>query len=213
MPFGPFGQTPLFMGFSRKNTGVGCHFLLQGIFLTRGLNLNLLCLLQCRPILSPHTRSLEAWVSFSRPPLQLGSSHRTRLWVGHVAQGGGSSSCNKTKFQGSEGGNSTAWGIGQQWSWRRPWGWQQHPGHSSSVTWLWAQLCSHQACFSSLLGNVWATHTFLVNSFTAEISQTPLLFLESFFYYYPWCVCARSSLWHTRSLVAACRLLVAACGI
>ena len=25
-----------------KNTGVGCHFLLQGIFLTQGLNLHLL---------------------------------------------------------------------------------------------------------------------------------------------------------------------------
>ena len=28
--------------FSDKNTGVGCHFLLQGIFLTQGLNLGLL---------------------------------------------------------------------------------------------------------------------------------------------------------------------------
>ena len=28
-----------------KNTGVGCHFLLQGIFPTQGLNLGLLCLL------------------------------------------------------------------------------------------------------------------------------------------------------------------------
>ena len=31
-----------------KNTGVGCHFLRQGIFLTQGLNL---CLLHCRQIL------------------------------------------------------------------------------------------------------------------------------------------------------------------
>ena len=31
-----------------KNTGVGCHFLLQGIFLTQGLNLGLL---YCRQIL------------------------------------------------------------------------------------------------------------------------------------------------------------------
>ena len=31
-----------------KNTGVGCHFLLQGIFLTQGLNPGLL---QCRQIL------------------------------------------------------------------------------------------------------------------------------------------------------------------
>ena len=28
--------------FPGKNTGVGCHFLLQGIFLTKGLNLGLL---------------------------------------------------------------------------------------------------------------------------------------------------------------------------
>ena len=28
--------------FPGKNTGVGCHFLLQGIFLTQGLNLGLL---------------------------------------------------------------------------------------------------------------------------------------------------------------------------
>ena len=31
-------QAPLFMGFSSKNTGVGCHFLLQGTFLTQGSN-------------------------------------------------------------------------------------------------------------------------------------------------------------------------------
>ena len=32
--------------FAGKNTGVGCHFLLQGIFLTQGLNLCLLHLLR-----------------------------------------------------------------------------------------------------------------------------------------------------------------------
>ena len=31
--------------FPGKNTGVGCHFVLQGIFLTQGLNPHLLCLL------------------------------------------------------------------------------------------------------------------------------------------------------------------------
>ena len=31
--------------FQGKNIGMGCHFLLQGIFLTQGLNLRLLCLL------------------------------------------------------------------------------------------------------------------------------------------------------------------------
>ena len=35
-------QGPLSMGFSGKNTGVGCHFLLQGIFPTQELNLGLL---------------------------------------------------------------------------------------------------------------------------------------------------------------------------
>ena len=38
--------------FPGKNTEVDCHFLLQGIFLTQGLNLHLLCLLHCRQILS-----------------------------------------------------------------------------------------------------------------------------------------------------------------
>ena len=45
----PFGtpwtvayQAPLSMVFSGKNTGVGCHFLPQGIFLTQELNLGLL---------------------------------------------------------------------------------------------------------------------------------------------------------------------------
>ena len=38
-------QAPLSMGFPGKNTGVGCHALLQGIFPTQGSNLYLLCLL------------------------------------------------------------------------------------------------------------------------------------------------------------------------
>ena len=35
-------QAPLSMGFSRQDTGVGCHALFQGIFLTQGSNLHLL---------------------------------------------------------------------------------------------------------------------------------------------------------------------------
>ena len=38
-------QAPLSMGFSSKNTGVGCHFLLQGTLPTQGLNPCLLCLM------------------------------------------------------------------------------------------------------------------------------------------------------------------------
>ena len=37
-------------GFSGRNTGMGCHFFFQGIFLNQGSNL---CLLQCRQILYP----------------------------------------------------------------------------------------------------------------------------------------------------------------
>ena len=36
------------MGFSRHNTGVGCHALLQGIFPTQGSNLHHLHLLRCQ---------------------------------------------------------------------------------------------------------------------------------------------------------------------
>ena len=39
--------------FPSKNTGVGCRFLLQGIFPTQGLNPRLLCFLHCRQILYP----------------------------------------------------------------------------------------------------------------------------------------------------------------
>ena len=39
--------------FQARNSGLGYHFLLQGIFLIQGLNLCLLCLLHCRQILYP----------------------------------------------------------------------------------------------------------------------------------------------------------------
>ena len=46
--------------FPGKNTGVGCHALLQGIILTQGLNLHLLHLVHCRWILY-HWATREAW--------------------------------------------------------------------------------------------------------------------------------------------------------
>ena len=51
-------QAPLSVGYSRKNTGVGCHFFLQGIFPTQGSNP---CLLHSRQILHllSHLRSLS----------------------------------------------------------------------------------------------------------------------------------------------------------
>ena len=39
------------MGFPSKDTGVGCHFLFQGIFLTQKLNPHPLFLLHCRQVL------------------------------------------------------------------------------------------------------------------------------------------------------------------
>ena len=43
-----------------KNTGVFCHFLLQGIFPTQGSNPSLLCLLHCKQIL---IKILKSWNS------------------------------------------------------------------------------------------------------------------------------------------------------
>ena len=42
-PWSVAHQTPLSLAFSGKNTGMGCHFLLQGILQTQGSNLSLLC--------------------------------------------------------------------------------------------------------------------------------------------------------------------------
>ena len=62
-------QAPLFMGFfffSGKNTGVGCHFLLQGIFLIQGSNL---CLLHCR-------QTLYHWTNGAASGLQVRNKQR-----------------------------------------------------------------------------------------------------------------------------------------
>ena len=49
--------------FPGKDPGVGCHFLLRGIFLTQGSNLDLL---HCRQI--PHHLSYEVWEEKSKTP-------------------------------------------------------------------------------------------------------------------------------------------------
>ena len=54
--------------FSGENTGVGCHFLLQRIFLIQGSNLPLLCLLHCRWILYP----LNHWGSPEQESISIG---------------------------------------------------------------------------------------------------------------------------------------------
>ena len=42
-------QAPLSMGLPRQDTGVACHFLVQGIFPIQGWNPHLFCLLRPRP--------------------------------------------------------------------------------------------------------------------------------------------------------------------
>ena len=68
-----------------KDTGVGCHFLLQGIFLTRGSNLRLLCLLHWQAgslplgsLRNPHTEPQK-----TPKPKQSGEK-RTKLEVSHT---------------------------------------------------------------------------------------------------------------------------------
>ena len=76
-----------------KNTGVGCHFLLQGIFLTQGLNLHFRKLLHCRRILyrlrhqcvcvsrSVVSDSATPWTVAHQAPLSTGFS-RQEYWSG-----------------------------------------------------------------------------------------------------------------------------------
>ena len=47
--------------FPGKNTGVGCHFLLQGIFMTQGLNPHLLCLLHWQASSLPPAPPGKPW--------------------------------------------------------------------------------------------------------------------------------------------------------
>jgi len=64
-----------------KNTGMGCHFLLQGIFPTQGLNLHLLCLLHWQADSLQHCATWEApgvdgrWVNWMNVGRSLGICH------------------------------------------------------------------------------------------------------------------------------------------
>ena len=73
-----------------KNTGVGCHAFLQGIFLTQGLNQCLLCLLQWQPSslpLAPPGRPRDI-TRFSQtkhmpqePGVTVASTHPHQCWI------------------------------------------------------------------------------------------------------------------------------------
>ena len=86
-------QAPLSMRFSRQEYGMGCHFILQGIFPTQGSNPHLLCLLHWqveslplvpqdqRPPMdsAPNTPRIWFWVHFTHLSL-LPGTQQLRLW-------------------------------------------------------------------------------------------------------------------------------------
>ena len=63
--FWPHGLQPARLlcpwNFPGKNTGGGCHFLLQGIFPMQGSNLHLLCLLHCRRFFTHGVTTSIVW--------------------------------------------------------------------------------------------------------------------------------------------------------
>ena len=93
-------QAPLARDFPGKDTGVGCHFLFQGILLTQGSNLSLL---YCRQILycwatweAPGKRTVNTWESspgFMRSFIATGPHHAWKGTVGPNWQREGAHMC------------------------------------------------------------------------------------------------------------------------
>ena len=77
----PFGLWPTRLlcpwDFPGKNTGVGCHALLQGIFLTQGSTCIAGGFFMAEPPGKPRLPKAEPGDASSQPPLQLGHSHVT----------------------------------------------------------------------------------------------------------------------------------------
>ena len=78
-----------------KNTGVGCHDLLQGIFLTQGLNASL-----------PHCRQILYHLSHQGSP-------RILEWVAYPFSRGSSQSRNQTRVSCFAGRFFTSWATGE----------------------------------------------------------------------------------------------------
>ena len=83
-------QAPLSWDSPGKNTGVGCHVLLQGIFLIQGLNPHLLCLLRWQagslllaPTLPHHSPNPQVYIQL--PTGHLHFTHRTRAYKASTA--------------------------------------------------------------------------------------------------------------------------------
>ena len=79
--------------FLDRNTGEGCHFLLQGIFLTQGFNLHLLCLLHWQadslplshlePLFNHRNRSCKQYPFFA---YQIGRNQILVIEMGTVSK-------------------------------------------------------------------------------------------------------------------------------
>ena len=65
------------MGFSRQDTGVGCHFLLQEVFPTQGLNPGLL---HCRQVLYRLSHQGRALI-YMKPGISYLGVQGKILWV------------------------------------------------------------------------------------------------------------------------------------
>ena len=65
-----------------KNTGLGCHTLLQGIFPTQGLNLGLLSLLHCRWVFFLFFLFFKPLAPPGKPMTQSSFSQRQVVWWG-----------------------------------------------------------------------------------------------------------------------------------
>ena len=83
-------ELPCPWDFPGKNTGVSCHFRLQGIFLTQGLNLCLLCLLHWQlsslPLAPPGrprdiTRFSQTKHMPREPGVTVASTHPHQCWI------------------------------------------------------------------------------------------------------------------------------------
>ena len=80
-------HAPLSWGFPSKNTAVGCHFLLQGIFLTQGWNL---CLLHWQLGSSPLSQQGSPNYVVKSTQTQINkSTHHTDITQPHPDQGEG----------------------------------------------------------------------------------------------------------------------------
>ena len=84
-------------GIRHKNTGVGCHALLQGIFPTQGLNLCLLCLLHWQAgslPLTPHDidynylHKVKKLGSYIKLKIKQKQKYKWDITFNHLYQGG-----------------------------------------------------------------------------------------------------------------------------